>query len=133
MLEALGTILLVSWNKRIERVADARYQIETTSLYRICVLAGIDRPERCKESEANHSDVGSYIGKHINSHSERGDPTHPGRREQIENHTEWAHIRALDPQLEADLWTMAQRYGYGREPPPKGIIQHDQESTSSSS
>lgn len=111
----------LSWNAMAERVADARFAVETTSLFAICTLGGVARPERCRESEVNTSDLADYLGRHINKHASRVD--HERARE-IERSATWERLRELDPQLEAQLWAMAQRYGYARHEPAQGVAAH---------
>ena len=113
----------------LERVDHLRYQAELPSLYRMCVLANLSAPERCRAAEqGNRSSFAETSGvSHrevttaplvVGSHREKAHSPRQGSAQHAQHaHSSWEHLRSVDPAVEAELWEMAQRYGYGREPP----------------
>lgn len=90
----------VTWNRMIDAVADERIRVEDADLKQLCVKYQLGTAKECKRPVAEES-----VKK----------VSHGGGDDVVT----WAEIDAIDGNLTAQIWQMAQGYGYSREPPPK--------------
>lgn len=104
LLRGFGVYWL-SWNAMIEPVADVRFQIERADYVALCEAAGVARP-KCERGAATATRASQSF--------ETGN--HGGSSLKVT----WDRLAGLDAELADRVWGLAQRYGYGREPPPRG-------------
>jgi len=90
----------VTWNRMIAHVADERIRVEDADLRNLCVKYKLGSAQDCDRKVKEES-----IKK----------ASHGGGQDKVT----WAEIEAIDSQLAAQIWELAQSYGYGRDPPPK--------------
>ena len=90
----------VTWNKMIDKVADERIRVEDADLRQVCVKYKLGSAKECNR-EVKEDSVKKV--------------SHGGGEDSVT----WAEIENIDKVLAAEMWRMAQSYGYVREPPPK--------------
>ena len=90
----------VTWNRMIAHVADERIRVEDADLRNLCVKYKLGSAQDCDRKVKEES-----VKK----------ASHGGGQDKVT----WAEIEAIDSQLAAQIWELAQSYGYGRDPPPK--------------
>lgn len=115
----------ICWNSILDRFADWRYRIEDTSAVEVCLRAGFgarcttvgatvdpdtqSEPAHIAAMMANGSDGGRVDGQHLVAAANHR--KHP--------RVTWEMLEQANPALAAEVFAMAQRYGYGREIPAR--------------
>lgn len=91
----------ISWNSMIERVADRLVKLEDgpTVLRAVCVDFKLGTRQECQRNVKL-----AAVKK----------ASHGGGLDKVT----WQEIGAISGKLEGEVWQMAHRFGYGRDPPP---------------
>lgn len=94
------TLYWNTWNAMIGAVADERVRVEDVDMRRLCTQYGLGTESQCSQK------VKEDAVKKV---------SHGGGQDKVT----WTEVEGIDAGLAKEMWTLAQSYGYSREPPPK--------------
>jgi hypothetical protein len=94
------TVYWNTWNAMIGEVADERVRVEDANMQSLCTQYGLGTVGQCSQK------VKDDAVKKV---------SHGGGQDKVT----WTEVEEIDAGLAKEMWTLAQSYGYSREPPPK--------------